>query len=383
MKTQSVLQQISIILCSVIFIFGCNSVKDDWEKAKQSNTINAYDEFLIIHPNSEFDSLAKGMKASMEITNAIVQDSLGVFLSNHLSPKPIIELKGVISNGQTSYSNDMNNMFSPMMLIFKIANEEFALLTNDKTVFKNLTISDGLVSYNIGKHANYRIHGRIANENEFYEGQLVKGQRYMVASYIEYLGDASNELNEEKEALIMRSEDFKKRKQAFTEKFGENAGVYTDMRDGKDYLTIKIGDQVILAENFAFKPAGEGCQIYNDYQKNIVKYGYLYDWNTAKSIAPNGWHLPSKAEWETLYKLLGGDDKLVYDQIIKGGRSGLDAVFAGYNQGGFKGLGEMADFWSSTPSEDQFVWTFTVIHDKAKLYKYGSGFQSVRLFKDN
>ena len=29
-------------------------------------------------------------------------------------------------------------------------------------------------------------------------------------------------------------------------------------------------------------------------------YGRLYNWNTARTACPSGWHLPTDAEWTTL-----------------------------------------------------------------------------------
>ncbi len=88
--------------------------------------------------------------------------------------------------------------------------------------------------------------------------------------------------------------------------FAQKTGTFTDTRDGKVYKTVTIGTQTWLAENFAFK-ADSGCWAYNNDPANIKKYGYLYNWYTAKKVCPKGWHLPTLAEWETLVNYLGGD----------------------------------------------------------------------------
>jgi uncharacterized protein (TIGR02145 family) len=36
-------------------------------------------------------------------------------------------------------------------------------------------------------------------------------------------------------------------------------------------------------------------------------YGKMYDWETALNVCPDGWHLPSKEEWEELREFLGGN----------------------------------------------------------------------------
>jgi len=73
---------------------------------------------------------------------------------------------------------------------------------------------------------------------------------------------------------------------------------FTDHRDGKVYKTVKIGDQIWMAENLNYNAPGSQCYNY--------KYGRLYDRKTALKVCPAGWHLPDDDEWQTLFDFVGG-----------------------------------------------------------------------------
>ena len=135
-------------------------------------------------------------------------------------------------------------------------------------------------------------------------------------------------------------------------------GSFTDPRDGKIYKTVKIGDQWIIAENLAYKPDSGRFWAYDNNDSNIVIYGYLYDWETAMDIAPEGWHLPSRKEWMAVLKTLGAKSNTfrylekIYPKLVVGGSSGLDMLFGGMRtcDGEFKYLGDKARFWNSDNS---------------------------------
>jgi len=82
---------------------------------------------------------------------------------------------------------------------------------------------------------------------------------------------------------------------------------FTDSRDGQTYRTIIIGNQTWMADNLNYKPTNAISWCYDNNEDNCDIYGGLYDWHTALSIAPDGWHLPSDAEWQELVDFLGGD----------------------------------------------------------------------------
>ena len=127
----------------------------------------------------------------------------------------------------------------------------------------------------------------------------------------------------------------------------------TDLRDGKVYRTVKIGDQVWMAENLNFETDSSYC--YNDSAEYCAKYGRLYEWSAAMDACPSGWHLPDTAEWRTLLDAVGGDS--IAGTKLKS-TSGWNSDGNGTDDFGFTVLpaggwdnkmfeGEAAGFWSS------------------------------------
>ena len=140
-------------------------------------------------------------------------------------------------------------------------------------------------------------------------------------------------------------------------------GSFTDRRKNKNYKTIKIGDQVWMAENLAYKPihimfaTNKGNKYYSikPYgmkESNIEENGYLYDYYSAKAVCPDGWHLPTVEEFQVLLKNTGGEGFEAFRALRSGGYSGFNATFSGfYVSDRYSNLGDSGGYWTSSQKD--------------------------------
>ncbi len=137
-------------------------------------------------------------------------------------------------------------------------------------------------------------------------------------------------------------------------------GTMTDPRDGQKYKTVKIGKQVWMAENLNYETTSFPNSCYWNNPANCEKRGRLYSWIAANLVAcPNGWHLPTKEEFQKLIDTVGGKNKagkmLKSKSGWKKGDNGADAFgFSALPAGvGYLGFydygGTQTYFWSSAP----------------------------------
>ncbi len=163
---------------------------------------------------------------------------------------------------------------------------------------------------------------------------------------------------------------------------------------GQTYHTVKIGDQCWMKENLNYETGNSWC--YDNNAANCNAYGRLYDWLTimngasssdevpsgVQGICPEGWHIPSDAEW----KILEGNADTQYgvgdsewnatglrgydagkrlkstNGWCSGGNGtdifGFSALPGGYRGaiGSFSSLGDNGVWWSATESDSTSAW---------------------------
>ena len=143
-------------------------------------------------------------------------------------------------------------------------------------------------------------------------------------------------------------------------------GTFTDSRDGNVYKTVQIADQVWMAEYLRY--AADGAAVcYDNLEENCAKYGMLYpaahpedstENGHIQSYCPDGWRLPSMAEYMELAQQTGpnfsglkstegwtmnaGTDEYGFN-ALPGGRGQLSGDTLEFSD-----IGEQAFFWLST-----------------------------------
>ena len=240
-----------------------------------------------------------------------------------------------------------------------------------------------------------------------------------------------------------------------TDKVGEpvepaevTTGTMTDSRDGQTYKTVTIGTQTWMAQNLNYAytdvpykgydytyesydyTSDSTSWCYNNDANNCSKYGRLYTWAAAMDsvgtwstngkgcgsvttcsptypvcgVCPEGWHLPTKAEFETLFTAVGGQSTIVgksiagkvlksttgwttYSGITNEDAFAFSALPAGYryNDGRYYGEGDYAHFWSSTEYNSGCAYYVGLGYDDGDA-DLGSSYKifgfSVRCLKD-
>jgi uncharacterized protein (TIGR02145 family) len=140
------------------------------------------------------------------------------------------------------------------------------------------------------------------------------------------------------------------------------------------------------------------CYYDND-PKNASRFGRLYNWFAVmdpRGLAPNGFHVPTDAEWQILIDTLGGDEDaggaLKNQTGWDGGATernsaGFYANPGGsrHYEGGFNYFGSFGNWWSTSERDSTFAWVRNMSMDDNDVNRYflhkTKGF-SVRVLKD-
>jgi uncharacterized protein (TIGR02145 family) len=181
------------------------------------------------------------------------------------------------------------------------------------------------------------------------------------------------------------------------EPFSSNTGTFIDTRDKKEYKWVKVGAQIWMAENLAYKNIN-GCWSYENKQENVAKYGYLYSWEIARKICPSGWHLPTDTEWSSLISFVGGEsvaggklketlsNQWEMPNLGASNEVGFSALPGGYRleKGDFGYANQIGGWWTSTDL-DIYAWyhyfSYSYVNAKRAYYNKTNGF-SVRCVRN-
>ena len=172
------------------------------------------------------------------------------------------------------------------------------------------------------------------------------------------------------------------------------AGVGHTSMHGRDYPTYRAGGHEWLATNLSYiEHNGSGTETFGHSYvgcaalQNVL--GSYYTWTEAQTVCPDGWHLPSDAEWVDLIKAAGGPESLEPMQDSPSGAGNLMVkctfngndmweyyrgvnvqngthlcvIPAGYANvsGGdyhFSGFMSYAAFWTSDQNGDQGIYRY-------------------------
>ena len=177
-----------------------------------------------------------------------------------------------------------------------------------------------------------------------------------------------------------------------------------------DVFTFQNGDSIPEAKtNEKWKNAFDNKKpawcYYNNDPKNESIYGKLYNWfavSDPRGLAPVGYHVPTKAEWEILISYLGEKKagkkmKTNYDWYVNSLRpdlklqkgtnsSGFSALPGGDRWGGnFHAIGIVGNWWSLTQESSFNAYYCSVAFnrdDSYVTYDFKEAGYSVRCIKD-
>ncbi len=229
------------------------------------------------------------------------------------------------------------------------------------------------------------------------------------------------------------------------EKYNENPAIVISDAvadiDGNLYDAVQIGEQVWMASNLKTTRYADGTEIPNgayqssdtvayryapaDNEANVAQFGYLYNWaavmhgadfsnaspSGVQGVCPDGWHVPSNAEWKTMTDFVRRDPDYMYVSLSEAkalaapagwdtthllntpGRdqrlnnaTGFNAKPAGcFAFGDYQDFGGYAHFWTSVRTSDYYGGGRSIGFNRTEAGSYESSLfygRSVRCVRD-
>jgi uncharacterized protein (TIGR02145 family) len=151
----------------------------------------------------------------------------------------------------------------------------------------------------------------------------------------------------------------------------------TDIRDNRQYPTVKLGTQCWMAANLNYgtfiassQMQRDNCILekycFNDNLANCTSYGGLYQWDelmqydnaaAEQGFCPPGWHVPTENEWTTLFNFYISNG-FAGSPLKSTGYSGFNAFLSGtrFNNVNWNFSNFAVMFWSSTTHGTNKAW---------------------------
>jgi len=157
--------------------------------------------------------------------------------------------------------------------------------------------------------------------------------------------------------------------------------IFTDDRDGQSYEIVKMPDgKVWMAENLNYETE-EGSWYYNNDTEYAHRHGRLYTWDAAKAACPEGWHLPTREEWDALVKACGGKEAAGKKLKAKSGWNedgngtddfGFSALPGGYRDSGgdFYDAGNYGLWWTATEDSEGDAYSRNMFCNLDDVYEH-------------
>lgn len=108
------------------------------------------------------------------------------------------------------------------------------------------------------------------------------------------------------------------------------SSIFIDDRDGNEYRTIEICNQLWLADNLDYNL--EGSTAFDISTVFLKRFGRYYNYEQALEACPPGWKIPSRDDFVQLVNSLGGSD-LAGRKLLEGELSGFSALLNGFRGG--------------------------------------------------